>query len=132
MSVGKYNDIIALPHHQSKTRPHMSNLQRAAQFSAFAALKGFDEEIAEAVRYTDRGIELSEERKTELGEILSALKAGQRISVTYFLPDAKKAGGAFLTKDGILKKVDDIVGFMMFSDGETISFGDLAEIAVIS
>lgn len=124
----KYDDIISLPHHQSATRPHMTNLQRAAQFSAFAALKGFDEEIEETARYTEEGTELSEERKRELGERLSTLKRGQKITVTYFLPDEKKAGGSYLTKRGILKKIDVIGDFLVFSDGEIIPFCDITEL----
>ena len=129
MSSDSYDDIIDLPHHRSKNRPHMSNLQRAAQFSAFSALKGFDEEIAETARYTEEGAELSEERKSELGETIAALKRGQKISVSYFLPDEKKAGGAYLKRSGILKKIDVIAQFLEFSDGEIIPFCDIVEVS---
>lgn len=122
MSGGKYDDMIHLPHYQSKKRPHMSNLQRAAQFSSFAALKGFDEEIAETARYTESEIELTEERKNELGEGLATLKRGQNVTVTYFLPDEKKAGGAYLTKSGTLKKADDVAEILVFTDGTTVPF----------
>ncbi len=128
MSDGKYDDIISLPHHRSKNRPHMSNAQRAAQFSAFAALKGFDEEIAETARYTEEETELSEERKVELGAALSALRAGQNISVTYFRPDKKKAGGEYLVKTGTLKKIDVIGEILEFSDAVRIPFSDITEL----
>ncbi len=132
MSGGKYDDMLSMPHHTSKTRPHMTNLQRAAQFSAFAALKGFDEEIAETARYTEEAVELFEERQTELGATLSALKRGQEVSVRYFLPDAKKEGGAFLEKRGTLKKIDEIAHKLLFFDGESIPFRDIIELIPLS
>lgn len=61
-----YKDIINLPHHVSKTRPQMSMLDRAAQFSPFAALTGYDAAIKETGRLTDEKIELSEEAKASL------------------------------------------------------------------
>ena len=64
MSTKKYDDIISLPHHRSENRPHMTNLQRAAQFSAFAALKGFDDEIAETARTTEE-VKKPQEKKTK-------------------------------------------------------------------
>ena len=109
----------------------MTNLQRAAQFSAFSALKGFDEEIEETARYTEEAVELSEERRGELGEQLSALKRGQKLSVTYFLPDAKKAGGAYLTRTGTLKKIDDIAEFLEFSDASRIPFSDIISFTLL-
>ncbi len=124
----KYDDIISLPHYRSKTRPCMSVSQRAAQFSAFAALRGFDEEIGEAARYTEESAVLSEERRTELGTEIASLGKGQKITVTYFLPDAKKAGGAYFTKHGSLKKIDVIDGFLEFSDGVIIPFDDVSDI----
>lgn len=50
-----YSDIIDHPHYQSKTRPHMSMYDRAAQFSPFAALTGYEEFVEETAREeTDR------------------------------------------------------------------------------
>ena len=46
--MGKYDDIIDLPHHVSKRHPQMSMQSRAAQFAPFAALTGFEDEIEEA------------------------------------------------------------------------------------
>ncbi len=119
---GKYDDIIDLPHPKSSTRPHMTSLQRAAQFSSFAALRGYDDVIAETARETEREIELTEERRTELGELLFSLATGDEASVTYFLPDNKKAGGVYLTRVGTLKKIDDIAQKLNFSDGTAIPF----------
>ncbi len=125
MSTEKYDDIISLPHHRSEVRPHMTMLQRAAQFSAFSALKGFDDEIAETARYTEEGFELTEDRKTELGSALAALKKGDRITVTYFEQDKKKAGGAYRKKTAVLKRIDG--GMLEFTDGEQVAFADITE-----
>jgi len=62
----KYDDIINLPHHVSLTRPHMSILDRAAQFSPFAALSGYDAAVKETARLTSSRIELGEDAKAEL------------------------------------------------------------------
>lgn len=62
----QYNDIIDLPHHISTTRPRMSMLDRAAQFSPFAALTGYDAAIKETGRLTGQRIELTEECRAVL------------------------------------------------------------------
>ena len=61
-----YDDIIHLPHHVSKTRPQMSMEDRAAQFSPFAALTGYDAAILETGRLTDEKVELGEETRAIL------------------------------------------------------------------
>lgn len=130
----KYDDIIGLPHHQSATHPHMSNLQRAAQFSAFAALRGFDEEIEETARFTEEGRELSEEKIAEIGEALSRIRErrGAEVFLTYFLPDLKKSGGAYFTKRGRVEKADEAGEYLLFSDGERIPFSEIVELEIIS
>ncbi|MBP3298020.1 MAG: hypothetical protein J6M27_15705, partial [Lachnospiraceae bacterium] len=61
-----YKDIIDHPHYQSKTRPHMTMLNRAAQFAPFAALSYYDESVRETERLTDRRIEPDEAVIAEL------------------------------------------------------------------
>lgn len=93
----RYDDIIHLPHHISKTRPQMSMMDRAAQFSPFAALTGYDAAIKETGRLTDEKIELGEETKAVLDRKQSYLSdmisVQPEITVTYFLPDERKSGG---------------------------------------
>ena len=127
--MSEYDDIIHLPHHVSENRPHMSNLQRAAQFSAFAALKGFDEEIAETARYTEAGRTLSEEKEGEIAEKLAMLQEGGQAEVLYFAPDLKKTGGAYHEKRGRVKKVAD--GAILFADGTRIPFAYIVELEVL-
>lgn len=53
----KYRDIINLPHHVSKTRPQMDIIDRAAQFSPFAALTGYDVVIEKTRRLHEENYE---------------------------------------------------------------------------
>ena len=107
-----YADIYNLPHFQSKTRPHMSLYDRAAQFAPFAALTGYDDMVTEEARLTDKSIELSEtelaalNRKIELVELLLQGGGYPTLSFTYFEPDKYKAGGKYLKRIGAVKKID--------------------------
>ena len=107
----RYDDIISLPHHQSKTRPHMPLIDRAAQFSPFAALTGYDDAVKETARQTDRKAELSEEMQASLQEKLQILKARIRMDpeavLTYFEADEKKVGGTYRTIRGRVRRIDE-------------------------
>lgn len=127
-----YQDIIHLPHHVSQKRPQMSMLDRAAQFSPFAALTGYEEAIHETGRLTDRKIDLSEEEKESLDRkqqfLLAKLHEQPALTITYFVPDAKKPGGAYVTKSGNLKKIDQMERWMLFTDGTKIPLPDIIDI----
>lgn len=62
----RYDDIIGLPHHVSKTRPRMPVQDRAAQFAPFSALTGHKEAVRETARKTEEKAE-SEGRGQEEG-----------------------------------------------------------------
>ena len=102
--MGNYDDIIGLPHHESAKHPKMPALDRAAQFMPFAALTGHNAAVMETERLTDSRMELDEMKKEELNEHLQFIKEQllqkPQISITYFLPDTQKNGGAYLTKIG--------------------------------
>ena len=104
-----YADIIDLPHHVSKDRPHLSMHQRAAQFSPFAALVGYDEVIEETRRQTDLKRELDETEKAELDRKLSVIAAHLTekpiVVIEYFVPDKTKAGGEYVFKTGAVEKI---------------------------
>lgn len=121
----KYDDIIHLPHHVSSRHPQMSLADRAAQFSPFAALTGHEAAIRETARLTDVFVELDDDRKAQLDEQLRLLKENQfrepEIEVTYFQPDEKKSGGAYVTARGRLKKIDEYGRRIVFMDGTMIS-----------
>ena len=94
----KYRDIINLPHKQSTKRPHMSLLDRAAQFAPFAALTGYDDAVKETARLTDEKIEMSEENLNVLNMkyqiLVDRLDEEHEVVFTYFIPDGNKSGGA--------------------------------------
>lgn len=125
----KYKDIINLPHKQSSKRPHMSLLDRAAQFAPFAALVGYDDAIKETGRLTDERIEMSEEKLTALNaryQILADnLRKEPEVTITYFVPDIYKAGGAYITTTGIVKKLDTYERLVTMVDGTRILMDDV-------
>lgn len=127
-----YEDILNLPHHVSKTRPQMSMLDRAAQFSPFAALTGYDDAIKETGRLTDEKIEMDEDRKTALdmkqAYLIEMIDEQPEISITYFLPDTKKSGGAYVTVTGNLKRFDEYERLLILTDGKKIPMDDIADI----
>ena len=127
-----YEDIINLPHHVSSTRPQMSMLDRAAQFSPFAALTGYDAAIKETGRLTDEKIELDEDTKAALdmkqAYLIEMIDEQPEISITYFLPDTKKSGGAYVTVTGNLKRFDEYERLLILTDGKKIPMDDIADI----
>ena len=127
-----YEDIIDLPHHVSANRPHMSVYDRAAQFSPFAALKGYDDEIDEAARFTEEKIDLDGARAEELNEKLLLLteqvSARPKIQLTYFRPDGKKSGGEYITKEDCLRKVDVYNRKLLMESGLAVAFDDIFDI----
>lgn len=127
----QYDDIIDLPHHVSATRSRMSMIDRAAQFSPFAALTGYDAAIKETGRLTDERIELSEESRAVLDRkqqlLLDNLADRPEVSVTYFVPDERKAGGAYVTVTGRVKKVDDYQRLLLLTDGTKIPLDEILD-----
>lgn len=132
MMKNDYSDIIDHPHYVSKTRPQMSELERAAQFSPFAALTGYDAAISETGRLTDEKIELGEETKAVLDMkqqyLLDMISDQPEITVTYFIPDTKKSGGAYVSVTGNLKRIDEYERLMLLTTGEKIPLDDIMDI----
>ncbi len=128
----QYDDIIHLPHHVSTKHPQMPMLDRAAQFSPFAALTGYEDAIDETARLTDHKIELSEDRITAISEVLSAIKPDRAVNVVYFIKDTRKDGGAYLTVTGTVKKVDSYAGILLLAGGTAIPFEDIYSIEKIN
>lgn len=130
--VHRYDDIISLPHHVSESHPHMSTLDRAAQFSPFAALTGFDGAIKETSRLTNKRMELDEATKAVLDEKLrivhEQLSSQPEIEITYFQPDEKKDGGAYISVIGIMKKIDQYIGTVVMQDETRIPIEEIIKI----
>ena len=127
-----YADIINLPHHELKTRQRMPIINRAASFSPFAALTGYDDAVKETARLTSERIELDEGAKEILNDKLRIAvdKADQEpeIKVTYFLPDKKKDGGAYITIKAVIKRIDENERLVVLTDKTAIPIDDIYEI----
>ena len=127
-----YLDIIDMPHHVSPTRPQMSMMERAAQFSPFAALTGYDNAITETGLLTDERIGLDEDAKATLDMkhacLMEIINEQPKIYVTYFLPDTKKHGGEYVTVTGNLKRFDEYERLLIFTDGHKIPMDDIMDI----
>ena len=125
----QYDDIIHLPHHVSEKYPQMPMIDRAAQFSPFAALTGYDAAIDETARPTDQKRELSEDEKQIISSALHALKrrikTDPAVTVTYFRPDERKAGGTYKTVTGSAKKVDEYHSVLLLTNGTVIPFDSI-------
>ena len=120
----RYDEIINLPHHISKTRPQMPMSNRAAQFAPFAALTGYDSAIKETGRLTDERIELDEEALTALDRkyqlLMDTLDDAPEVTIIYFQPDERKAGGQYVSATGTVKKVDTFGRRILLQDGTRI------------
>lgn len=125
---GPYDDIIDLPHPTSERHPRMPMANRAAQFSPFAALSGYDDAVKETARLTDGKIDLTEEEKSILDARLQRLTPGENAAITYFQPDGRKQGGTYLTVTGAIKKFDRYAHEIMMTDGCRISIDDILEV----
>ena len=115
----RYDDIIHLPHHVSEVHLQMAPGDRAAQFSPFAALTGYEEELDE-----DAKIILDE----KLRMIQEQITARPQVEITYFVPDEKKAGGTYNTAEGWVKKIDRYGQNIIMNDGTKIPVGEIRDI----
>lgn len=125
-----YSDIIHLSHPISKHHPQMALSDRAAQFSPFAALTGYEAAVKETARLTDRRVELDEYEKAELDSRLQRIRENlgdnEEVIFTYFLPDERKDGGAYVTAAGCVKKIDDYEREIVLTDGRKIPLDEVA------
>lgn len=132
-NIRKYEDIINLPHHQSKTRPHMPLRDRAAQFSPFQALTGYGEAVNEAARLTDRKEELPSDVMEELNRKLTLLQQNRKecpkITITYFVPDEKKEGGAYVTEEVQVRSVDEYERVIVLTDQKKIPIENIRDMS---
>ena len=124
MTMDDFSDIMELPHHVSAKRRQMPLADRAAQFSAFAALTGYDEEISETARLTDVRAELSEDALAALDaafqQMLNAGPAHPAVTLTYFQPDARKEGGRYVRYTGLFRHYDAAEEMLYFLDGTAV------------
>lgn len=130
--IRKYGDILNLPHHTSTKHLRMTAIERAAQFSPFAALTGYDAATKETARVTDRRVELDEYEKEILNHRLQLLienrTAAPQASITYFVPDLYKEGGAYRTVNGVVRRLDSYERKIIFYDGTRIALDAVVQI----
>ncbi len=128
----EYDDIIHLPHHVSKRHPPMAEIDRAAQFSPFAALTGYDAAIKETARLTDERVELDEYSSNALSDrlqiIAERIAEQPEIAITYFQPDIIKSGGSYVTAARAAKKIDEYKRIVIMADGTTIHIDEIVAI----
>lgn len=129
---GRYDDIINLSRHISRTHKPMPIIDRAAQFAPFAALTGYDEAVKETSRLTDKRRNLDETQKVMLNEKLRILYEDsgdrQQVTITYFVPDKKKEGGEYVTICGEVRKMDNYEHKIILQDGTEILYTDITEL----
>ncbi len=124
-----YEDIVDLPHHVSRKHPQPTVADRAARFAPFAAITGYEEMVLEEARVTDERIEMDESSKAALNEklnmILEFIDEQPEVSITYFEPDKRKAGGAYVTVTGTVKRIDEYEHLVIMTDGKKINIDDI-------
>ena len=128
----QYNDILNIPYPNPEIEKDFPDkILRAAQFAPFAALTGYDEAVEETARLTDSKVELDEYQKAELNDKLIFLnnsESDEKVCITYFLPDKKKSGGAYITKKGIVLKIREYEKDVVMDDGSEIPIDDIIAI----
>ena len=132
---GEYDDIINLPHHVSEKHPRMTLEARSAQFAPFAALTGYDEQVQETARLTNDRKELADGLKMILNEKIVKIKEKlsdmPEVTITYFVPDARKKGGKYVSVTGKVKKIDEFKNIIIFDDKKEITIQEIIEITDI-
>ena len=130
--MGRYDDIIDLPHHVSTTHHRMSMLERAAQFQPFRALTGYEDAVRETARLTDERVELTEDEKAlldaKLQRLADRLDSHPQVTLTWFRPDKRKTGGAYVTTTVQIRKIDNFEGALILLGGERIVIENILDI----
>lgn len=125
-----YGKYIDMPHHTSSKHPPMSLQMRAAQFAPFAALTGYEDKVRERARIVDSRIELTDDKLAlidlNLKKVLSS--RDRRVEICYFVEDALKEGGAYITVEGAIRRVDQIKREILLEDRSLIHMDDILKL----
>lgn len=132
--MGKYDDIIDLPRPEPGKYRKLSAYKRAEIFGAFDALTGLDEKVSESGRRTDPGMESSEEREKHIDSVLNILldriDGHPVVQVVHFVPDERKEGGRYAMHEGALRRIDEVMKMLYFTDGAEIEISSIYDIAI--
>lgn len=124
-----YEDIVNLPRHISKVHPQATMADRAARFSPFAAISGYEDMVKEAARVTEERIDITDATKELLNEklnmIIEFLDEEPEVTITYFEPDKKKDGGAYVSITGTVKRIDEYERIVLMSDDKKIRIDEI-------
>ena len=124
-----YEDIVNLPPHISKKHPQPTMMDRAARFAPFAAITGYEEMVLEEARVTEERVDLDEGTLSRLNEKLNMIQEfldeEPEVTITYFEPDKKKAGGAYVSITGVVKRIDEYEHLVIMTDGRKIRIDDI-------
>ena len=124
-----YEDIVNLPPHISKKHPQPSMLDRAARFAPFAAITGYEEMVLEEARVTEERIDLDEGALLLLNEKLNMIQEfldeEPEVTITYFEPDKRKSGGAYVSVTGTVKRIDEYEHLVIMDDGKKIRISEI-------
>ena len=127
-----YDDIIYLPHHVSQNYPQMSMHDRAAQFAPFAALTGYEAAVGETARLTTERRELDAQEAAELNrrltDLAARLKDRPEATIEYFVPDERKAGGAYVTVTGRVRNISVSERLLVMEDETVIPLEDVVSV----
>lgn len=127
-----YDDIIHLTHHVSQNHPQMPLRDRAAQFAPFAALTGYEAAVGETARLTTERRELDAQEAAELNrrltDLAARLKDRPEVTIEYFVPDNRKAGGAYVTVAGRVRNISVPERLLVMEDGSAIPMEDVASV----
>ena len=124
-----YEDIVNIPRHISKVHPQATMADRAARFSPFAAISGYEDMVKEAARVTEERIDITDATKELLNEklnmIIEFLDEEPEVTITYFEPDKKKDGGAYISITGTVKRIDEYERIVLMSDDKKIRIEEI-------
>ena len=124
-----YEDIVNLPPYISKKHPQPTMMDRAARFAPFAAITGYEEMVLEEARVTEERIDLDEDALSLLNEKLNMIQEfldeEPEVTITYFEPDKKKSGGAYVSITGVVKRIDEYEHLVIMTDGKKIYIEDI-------
>lgn len=129
-----YEDIINLEPHISKKYPQASMADRAARFSPFAAVTGYEDMVKEAARITTKRVDIDESARRELDDTLNRIMAlpieKRKVTITYFVEDTKKSGGTYVSEEGIVKRIDEQRHGLLLDNGMLIKVEDILEMCM--